>query len=69
MTAEEIMKAIEEMDSGERFKLLNKLLESYFDSRSERYSWSALNNPYFSTPRLPVYPSWFPKNTSFFLFY
>ncbi|WP_171038192.1 hypothetical protein [Aquibacillus sediminis] len=33
MTAEEIMKAIEEMDNGERIKLLNKLFDHYFDSR------------------------------------
>jgi hypothetical protein len=33
MTADEIMKAIEEMDNGERIKLLNKLFDNYFDSR------------------------------------
>lgn len=33
MTADEIMKAIEEMDNGERIKLLNKLFDIYFDSR------------------------------------
>ncbi|MDC3413893.1 hypothetical protein [Terrihalobacillus insolitus] len=33
MTADEVMKAIEEMDNGERIKLLNKLFDTYFDSR------------------------------------
>lgn len=36
MTAEEIMKAIEEMDNGERIKLLNLLFDNYFDSRPSR---------------------------------
>ncbi len=29
MTADEIMKAIEEMDNGERIKLLNMLFDNY----------------------------------------
>jgi hypothetical protein len=33
MTADEIMKAIEEMENGERIKLLNMLFDNYFDSR------------------------------------
>ncbi|SHN24719.1 hypothetical protein [Gracilibacillus kekensis] len=33
MTADEIMKAIEEMDNGERIKLLNNLFDNYFVSR------------------------------------
>lgn len=33
MTADEIMKAIEEMDNGERIKLLNILFDKHFDSR------------------------------------
>lgn len=33
MTADEIMKAIKEMENGERIKLLNQLFDSYFDSR------------------------------------
>ncbi|MCC3359111.1 hypothetical protein [Bacillus sp. REN16] len=33
MTAKEIMKAIEEMENGERIKLLNMLFDNYFDSR------------------------------------
>ncbi|MBB2483003.1 MULTISPECIES: hypothetical protein [Heyndrickxia] len=33
MTADEIMKAIKEMDNGERIKLLNMLFDNYFDSR------------------------------------
>jgi hypothetical protein len=33
MTADEIMKAMEEMDNGERIKLLNKLFHNSFDSR------------------------------------
>jgi hypothetical protein len=33
MIADEIMKAIEEMDNGERIKLFNKLFDNYFDSR------------------------------------
>lgn len=33
MTADEIMKAIEEMDNRERIKLLNMLFDNYFDSR------------------------------------
>ena len=36
MTADEIMKAIEEMDNGERIKLLNKLFDNYFDSRPQK---------------------------------
>jgi hypothetical protein len=36
MTADEIMKAIEEMDNGERIKLLNKLFDNYFDSRPSK---------------------------------
>ncbi|UFU00253.1 hypothetical protein KO561_04680 [Radiobacillus kanasensis] len=33
MTAEEMLKAIEDMENGERIKLLNKLFDDYFDSR------------------------------------
>ncbi|WP_180271325.1 hypothetical protein [Fredinandcohnia onubensis] len=33
MTADEIMKAIQEMDNGERIKLLNMLFDNFFDSR------------------------------------
>lgn len=33
LTADEIMKAIEEMDNGERIKLLNNLFDNYFVSR------------------------------------
>ncbi|GAA0337448.1 hypothetical protein GCM10008967_29630 [Bacillus carboniphilus] len=33
MTAEEILKAIEEMDNSERIRLLNELFDKYFDSR------------------------------------
>ncbi len=33
MTADEVMKAIQEMDNGERIKLLNLLFDNYFDSR------------------------------------
>lgn len=36
MTAEEIMKVIEEMDNGERIKLLNTLFDHYFDSRPSK---------------------------------
>ncbi|MGM0878498.1 MAG: hypothetical protein ACQEWV_28330 [Bacillota bacterium] len=36
MTADEIMKAIEKMDIGERIKLLNKLFDNYFDSRPNK---------------------------------
>jgi hypothetical protein len=36
MTADEIMKAIEEMDKCERIKLLNMLFDKYFDSRPHR---------------------------------
>ncbi|WP_176551149.1 hypothetical protein [Bacillus sp. AFS040349] len=36
MTADEIMKAIEEMDNGERIKLLNMLFDCYFDSRPSK---------------------------------
>lgn len=36
MTADEIMKAIEEMENGERIKLLNKLFDNYFDSRPSK---------------------------------
>lgn len=33
MTADEVMKAIQEMENGERIKLLNTLFDNYFDSR------------------------------------
>jgi hypothetical protein len=33
MTADEIMKSIEEMENSKRIKLLNKLFDNYFDSR------------------------------------
>lgn len=33
MTTDEIMKAIENMDNGERIKLLNTLFDTYFDNR------------------------------------
>jgi hypothetical protein len=33
MTADQIMRAIEAMDNGERIKLLNRLFDNYFDSR------------------------------------
>lgn len=36
MTAEEILKAIIEMDNSERIKLLNKLYDRYFDNRPPR---------------------------------
>ncbi|KIO58304.1 hypothetical protein B4064_3785 [Caldibacillus thermoamylovorans] len=36
MTAEEILKAIIEMDNSERIKLLNKLYDCYFDNRPPR---------------------------------
>jgi len=36
MTADEIIKAIEEMDNGERIKLLNTLFDKYFDSRPSK---------------------------------
>lgn len=36
MTAEEILKAIIEMDNSERIKLLNKLYDRYFDNRLPR---------------------------------
>ncbi|WP_180271587.1 hypothetical protein [Fredinandcohnia onubensis] len=36
MTADEIMKAIQEMDNGERIKLLNMLFDNFFDSRPSK---------------------------------
>lgn len=36
MTADEIMKEIEEMENGERIKLLNMLFDCYFDSRPSK---------------------------------
>lgn len=48
MTADEIMKAIKNMDNGERIKLLDMLFDEYFDNRPpkevlekerEYYTW------------------------------
>lgn len=34
LTAEQVLQAIEEMDSGERIKLLNELFYLYYNNRS-----------------------------------
>lgn len=35
-TAEEIMKSIDEMENGERIKLLGNLFDKYFDNRPSK---------------------------------